>query len=116
MATLKDRIEQRLSALGLRRAEASRKAGLNPTYVRDLLEDRVQNPRAEHFSRLAEVLQTTPEWLLEGRGPETRGADEISTEKVLQIWDRIAPEDRDHALKALRGFARDDRKHAASKD
>jgi len=102
-----DRIEKRLIVLGLKRAEASKKAGLNATYIRDLVEGRVRNPRSEHLARLAEVLETTLEWLAEGRGPEDHTAGAIQAGEVMQVWERIAPEDREHALRALSGFAQE---------
>lgn len=108
--TLVDRIEKRLLATGLKRAQASKAAGLNATYIRDVVEGRVQNPRSEHLARLAEVLGTSLEWLAEGRGPEERGDDQRQSAEVMSIWDRILPEDREHALRALRGFTHEEEK------
>jgi transcriptional regulator with XRE-family HTH domain len=102
------RIEKRLKALGLKRAAASRRAQLNETYVRDLIEGRVRTPRAEHLSRLAAVLHTTPEWLLEGRGPEQAGGDAASFQAAQTAWEKIPPRDRDQALKVLKSFVRED--------
>lgn len=113
--SLAGRIEKRLEAKGLKRAEASKLAGLNQTYIRDLIEERVKNPRAEHLARLAEVLDTTLEWLALGTGPEERGAAPEDRSEVLDIWDRIAPEDREHAKRALKGFAHDDNQKRSRK-
>lgn len=106
--TLTDRIEKRLAAKGLKRAQASKLAGLNTTYIRDLIDGRVKNPRTEHLAKLAEVLDTTPEWLSEGRGPEEGGGELVQAAEVMNIWDRILPEDREHALRALKGFAHEE--------
>lgn len=113
---LKDRIERRLAAKGLKRAEASRMAGLNATYVRDLIEARVKNPRAEHLAKLADVLGTTLEWLAEERGPEERSPAAEHRAKVLQIWEHIAPEDQEHAIRLLQGFAQPQSPHRRKRD
>lgn len=104
---LRDRIRRRLDVTGMKMGKASRAAGLGHTYVRDLLTGKVSNPRSEHLAKLAEVLGTTLEWLAEGRGAEQPGAGVQDASQVLRIWDRIAPEDRGHALRLLGGFVRE---------
>jgi len=46
--------------------KASLDAGRNETWVRDLLHGRTQMPSAEHLEKLAEVLDSSPQWLLHG--------------------------------------------------
>ena len=105
---LADRIRKRLKAMGLRRSAASKRAQLNETYVRDLIEGRVQNPRTEHLARLALVLGTTPEWLLEGRGPEEVNVDTTSFEAAQAAWAKIPPGQREQALRVLKSFVREE--------
>lgn len=68
--TLRRRITQRLDALGISMRQASLKAGLGTHFLRDLLANEGQSPRAENLARLAYALETTPEWLLDARGDE----------------------------------------------
>lgn len=69
--TLRRRIQQRLDALGLSKRSASIKAGLGTHFIRDLMDNPLQSPKAANLAKLANVLKTTPEWLLEERGDET---------------------------------------------
>jgi len=73
------RILQALERKKLKKAEASRAAGFSPTFLRDLFPEGDQPPRKrsltyENLKALADVLETTPEWLAEGRGPMTADA------------------------------------------
>lgn len=69
--TLRRRIQQRLDALGLSMRKASLKAGLGTHFVRDLMDNTLQSPKADNLAKLAIALETTTEWLLEERGEET---------------------------------------------
>jgi phage repressor protein C with HTH and peptisase S24 domain len=69
--TLRRRIKKRLKDLGLSMRAASLKAGLGTHFVRDLLDNELQSPKADNLARLAFALDTTTEWLLEERGDET---------------------------------------------
>ncbi len=69
--TLRRRISERLSALGLSMRAASIRAGLGTHFLRDLMADEAQSPKADNLSKLALALETTPEWLVEERGDET---------------------------------------------
>lgn len=52
-------VERRMKALGLNPKSLSKKAGLNETFVRDLLEGRSRNPRADSLQKLAKSLDCT---------------------------------------------------------
>lgn len=68
--TLRRRIQQRLDTLGITMRKASIKAGLGTHFVRDLMDNPLQSPKADNLARLAAALETTTEWLLEERGDE----------------------------------------------
>lgn len=68
--TLRRRIQQRLDTLKLSMRAASLKAGLGTHFVRDLMENPLQSPKADNLGKLAIALDTTTEWLLEERGDE----------------------------------------------
>lgn len=68
--TLAERIIKRLRALDLTPAGASKAAGFAPTFVRDVIDGRKEAIRSNSAIALANVLRTSPEWLLEGRGEE----------------------------------------------
>lgn len=61
---LRLRIRARLDETGLSEEAASRKAGLDKTYLRKFFEREGSSPRAETLARLAEALGTTVEALM----------------------------------------------------
>lgn len=67
-ATLSDRLKQARHARGLSARGLSVAAGLNPTYVRDLEEERTKQPSAASMEALASVLAVDSGWLHSGRG------------------------------------------------
>lgn len=58
LETIKARVEERVSAKGISKNEASRRAGLGLSYVNDLLAGKSLNPSREGLSKLAVVLDT----------------------------------------------------------
>ena len=82
---IRDRIRERLEALGISARAASLKAGLSTHYLQKLLADPDKSITTDNLFKLAEALEVTPEWLLTGKGdPEPRPSAE-----VVDIWDRI---------------------------
>lgn len=73
------RIVARMAALGLNAKQLSLSAGLNETYVRDLLKTEKPNPRYFHLKALAAQLGVTVAWLDNG--------DEGGAE-VIEFWER----------------------------
>jgi SOS-response transcriptional repressor LexA len=67
--TISDRIQMRLQKLGLSERQAALNAGMSADGVRNMRRNPKITPRADNLARLAEVLGTTPEWLLTGKDP-----------------------------------------------
>jgi transcriptional regulator with XRE-family HTH domain len=106
--SLVERIQRRLRATGLRPRRASELAGLNPTYLRDILDGRTRNPKTEQLTKLAAVLKTTSEWLLEGRGEEEPSAEQREYARIEAMVKKIPREDLANAERALKGFVREE--------
>jgi len=64
--TLIDRIRIRLEETGQTARAVSLKAGLSESAIRNILTGKSASPRGDTFKRIAQVLDTTPEWLLLG--------------------------------------------------
>lgn len=64
--TISDRIDELLRTAGKSAAEASREAGMSSDFIRDIKRKPAVKPGAENLAKLANVLQTTPEYLLYG--------------------------------------------------
>lgn len=90
------RIENAMEAKGLTKAEVSRLAGLAPTFLRDLFPDsktgevRKKSVSYDNLLAIAEVLDTTPEWLAQGRGAGTEG----DGAEIIGIIPRLKKDDR----------------------
>lgn len=67
--TLADRIRERMDVLRLNPYSAAKRAGLGASYVRDILRDRMKSPGAEKLGALAEALETSIGYLLNGEDP-----------------------------------------------
>ena len=70
MRTISDRIQARLKDLDLSERQAALSAGMSADGIRNIRRNPATTPRADNLARLAEVLDTTPDWLLTGRGDE----------------------------------------------
>lgn len=72
-----ERVDQRLKTLGVSASAASAKAGLSRDAIRNLQraarDGSRQGVSTKTLTALAEALQTTPQWLLEGVGEEDIG-------------------------------------------
>lgn len=83
------RVEARLSAVGLSATSASKLAGA-PDAIRNL-QRAAKDPTRQGIStttlmKLAPILRTTPEWLLEGKGSEEAAASSVATQVPLVSW------------------------------
>lgn len=86
--SIKDRISEKMVELDLNPTSLSQRAGLNKTYVRDLLANDDPNPRIKHLSSLAEALGVTLSWLHIGDKVEDFWAyklDRIGKERVKGV-------------------------------
>lgn len=66
---MRDRIQAEMDRQGLNRAELARRAGLNLTYIRDLLENPQQDPKLSKIQALAHALGKSIQWLVDGVEP-----------------------------------------------
>jgi transcriptional regulator with XRE-family HTH domain len=97
---MKERILQRLADLSLSARAASLKAGLNSHFLQKVLAEENKSITTENLRKLAEALETSPEWLLTGTGPSEQDP-EIA--EIVDIWSRIPERE---ARKAILDFAR----------
>jgi transcriptional regulator with XRE-family HTH domain len=69
-----NRIEQRRQQLGFSERRAAVEAGLSPSQIRTMWrqwrQGKQRGASARTVAGLAQALQTTPEWLISGTGPE----------------------------------------------
>jgi len=65
-AGLVERIQARLKYLKLSERQASLKAGLSDSYLRNIREGKSSAPRVDTLEKIAHVLETTPAWLMLG--------------------------------------------------
>ncbi|MCJ2102409.1 LexA family transcriptional regulator [Methylobacterium sp. E-046] len=70
-ASLSQRVQQRLDALGMSARKASLDAGLSSAFALNILNGKSQSPRSENLHKLAAVLGTTVDWLVSAQGPES---------------------------------------------
>lgn len=54
--TLKERLERRMAEVGVKAKRLAQEAGLNETYIRDILKERSQHPTASRIEKVFETL------------------------------------------------------------
>ena len=72
-----ERLRARIRQLGMSVADVAREAGVNRSFVYDILRGRSRTPDLEKLTRIAGVLKVDPDWLLTGKGRVT-GDDPIT--------------------------------------
>lgn len=103
---IRDRIEQRLTALGLTATAASKKAGLNGDAIRNIRRAADHDPTDTRervtprtLAALAVVLKTTPEWLRTGKnGPEPGEGGGSAHPLAYAEWNAAASVEGDQLL------------------
>lgn len=72
-----ERLRARIRQLGLSVAEVAREAGVNRSFVYDILRGRSHTPNLDKFTRVAQAVKVEVDWLLSGKG-QVEGGDPIS--------------------------------------
>lgn len=72
-----ERLRARIRQLGMNVAEVAREAGVNRSFVYDILRGRSQAPSLEKLGQIAKVVKVDPDWLLTGKG-NLQGDDPIT--------------------------------------
>lgn len=85
--------------VGLKVQQASLKAGLGQTTLRDFMVGRAQTITLRTLSKLAPILDTTAEYLHAGASVESGRVSEID-----DILDHLAPESQELVLNLARGL------------
>jgi phage repressor protein C with HTH and peptisase S24 domain len=72
-----ERLRARIRQLGMSVADVARAAGVNRSFVYDILRGRSQVPNLEKLTSIAQVVKVDLEWLLSGKG-RVEGDDPIT--------------------------------------
>jgi hypothetical protein len=103
-ATLWDRIEHRLNALGINQAEAARRSGFkNDSDFRNIKSGRTREPKSIKLAKIAVALETTEAWLREELGPEDR--NEACDPLTAETGDALVKEAHARAVRLAELFA-----------
>lgn len=70
-STLQTRVKERMNALGLNAFETAKRANLGASFVRDILRGKTRVPNAENIGKLAAVLETTADYLMDRSNDST---------------------------------------------
>ena len=115
-------IYARMDELKMNPTQLSREAGLNATYVRDILEGKSKNPKTAEIERLAKALGCgSVADLMAYADPSARcvatlAPDPVSTRKIphpdhqmrkvllLDIWDCLTERDQEVTMRVVNGL------------
>lgn len=101
MASLIERIQEALGEQDLSPRAASLEAGLSPRFLSDLFVGAKRSLSIANASRLAAVLNRTPEYLAFGRGHKYPDEVPKGEEAELIHWLRSASEEKRKALREV---------------
>ena len=88
-----ERIKARTRQLGLNTLQVAERAGVNRSFLYDILRGRSANPSAENLARVAGALRVDLDWLLTGAGrvdgaePDGIADDYVTIPSVLVVAD-----------------------------
>lgn len=99
MTDWRTRLRGRLAESGKTRAQVCSEAGLNPAYLTQILEQKGATPRIDNLSKLANVLNTTVCYLVDGVDMNTE------TTEALSLYECLTPDRKQVALSILRDMA-----------
>ena len=74
---MNERLRARIRQLGMPVAQVAREAGVNRSFVYDILRGRSRTPDLEKLDRIAAAVGVDRDWLLSGKG-KVRGSDPIT--------------------------------------
>ena len=100
---MRDRIRSRLSELNITVNAAQDRIGKSSDFLKQYLMGRSKGMNTENLIKLAAALETTPEWLLDGRGGKEATRDSA---EVVNIWDRIPDANRAAAKRMLESLTK----------
>lgn len=89
--TWKNRIRRRLELLDKSPRAASIEAGLNTHFLQGVLSNDERSITIDNLLKLAIVLETSPEWILVGRGPDDLPA---GASEMLDYYVRLPESER----------------------
>lgn len=98
--TIGARIKQRRKALGLTQKALGKKVGCDHSSISQYENGKTRNMMMGRFLALAEHLDVSPSWLLEGTGPESRGVSAQAFE-FAKVYDELIAKEQDE----LRSYA-----------
>jgi transcriptional regulator with XRE-family HTH domain len=90
---LQQLIRQTLSRKGMSMRQASREAGMNPNWVRDILDGKIRDPGIGSMVALADVLGIDRLGLLEAVDADHNG-DRRSIEAAMRVFASMSPKER----------------------
>lgn len=99
MADWRARLRGCLKASGKTRAQVCSEAGLNPAYLTQILEQKGATPRIDNLQKLANVLQTSVTYLVDGIDLDK------NSREVLALFTAMSEDRRSAALVVLRDMA-----------
>jgi phage repressor protein C with HTH and peptisase S24 domain len=86
-STLQDRLKARIRQLGMNAANVASLAGVNRSFIYDIIRGRSLNPKRESLEQIAHVLKVDREWLSDGVGYVEGGAPlgDMSADEFISI-------------------------------
>ncbi|PWL17047.1 hypothetical protein DKP76_13500 [Falsochrobactrum shanghaiense] len=106
MMELKEIVQTRLKQLGLGPVEAATAAGLERTYIRDIVEGKKKSVRTDKLQALADALKIDAAALQRGELVASDNANESpSWSEFTDLFSKVSEDDQEAVLRLMRSLA-----------
>ena len=85
--------------------QLAKKAGVSQATISDYERGVTKNHRAEELMRIAAALGTTPEYLLDGTGPESLRDAASDLDALVESFNKLSPASRAALIAAAKAMA-----------
>lgn len=103
--TLGSRIKNIRKQMKITQQQLAKRAGVSQATVSDYENDVTKNHRADELMRIAAALETTPEYLLEGIGPESIKNATSDLDALVESFNKLSPASRAALIAAAKAMA-----------
>ena len=98
------RIKAIRKKMKMTQVQLAKSAGVSQATISDYERDITKNHRADELMRIAAALGTTPEYLLDGTGPESLRDASSDLEALVESFNKLSPASRAALIAAAKAM------------
>jgi transcriptional regulator with XRE-family HTH domain len=104
LITIGDRIKLAMEVRGMSQADMCRSLGIKSSSMSNLLSGKTKKPAATTLMRLADILDVSQKWIMEGVGSMEDKRITVTDEEIHRELDKLSPEKKQAIFAAIQAF------------